>query len=478
MIHAPSQPSSSTGEGEVRERAPIPSPLEGEGREGGDGAALIARLEAVPFSRWHTKARIVMGSATFFDAFDALSLAFVLPILSGLWHLSSVEIGFLISASYVGQLAGALIFGQLAERYGRVRSAAAAVAIMSVMSLGCILAGNFLALFLCRLVQGVGVGGEMPVAAAYVSELSRAKGRGRFFLLYEMIFPVGLMMAGQTGAWIVPLAGWQIMFLIGGIPGLAICLLLLRLPESPRWLIAQGRLAEAERIVAEVEASTPLRLPPEARLVRSLPAEPQRSRWRELLSPAYRHRTLIVWVLWASAFLVANSLNNWMPTLYRTVYGLGLPQALRAASLNNVAQVAVLLVCAFTIDRIGRRNWMVAAFAVGAALLAVLSLADKGVVMVMVLATLSYGVIGSCNAVVYLYTPEIYPTRLRAIGTGVATSWLRLASAIGPALVGFMVGEGGIGAVFVLFAGVAVIGALAASQMIETRGRQLEEIAA
>ena len=449
---------------------------EPEGRD--EAAALIARLEAVPFSRWHMRARIVMGSATFFDAFDALSLAFVLPILSRLWHLSAAEIGYLISASYIGQLAGAVIFGHLAEKFGRVRSAAAAVAIMSVMSLVCILAGGFASLFLCRLVQGIGVGGEMPVAAAYVSELSRAQGRGRFFLLYEMIFPVGLMMAGQTGAWIVPLYGWQVMFLIGGIPGLVICLLLLRLPESPRWLITHGRLAAAERIVEEVEASTPERLPPATRLVRSLAAEPQESRWRELLSPVFRRRTLVVWALWATAFLIANSLNNWMPTLYRDVYGLALPQALRAASLTNVAQVAVLLVCAFVIDRIGRRNWMVAAFALGAVLLGVLSVTADGVVEVMVLATLSYGVIGSCNAVVYLYTPEIYPTRLRAIGTGLATSWLRLASAVGPTLVGFLVTEGGIALVFALLGGVGILGALAATQMIETRGRQLKEIAA
>ena len=323
-----------------------------------------------------------MGSATFFDAFDALSLAFVLPVLIGLWHLSPVEIGFLISASYVGQLAGALIFGQLAEKHGRVRSAAAAVAIMSVMSLGCILASSFVALFLCRLVQGIGVGGEMPVAATYISELSRAQGRGRFFLLYEMIFPVGLMAAGQVGAWLVPLYGWQIMFLIGGIPGLIIFLLLLRLPESPRWLIGHGRLAEAERIIRDVEASTPVRLPARSppvssTMVASALGEPRRGRWRELLSPIYRRRTLIVWVLWASAFLVANSLNNWMPTLYRTVYGLGLQDALRAASLNNVAQVAVLLVCAFVIDRIGRRNWMMAAFVAGGVVLAVLSVASQ-----------------------------------------------------------------------------------------------------
>jgi putative MFS transporter len=91
---------------------------------------------------------------------------------------------------------------------------------------------------------------------------------------------------------------------------------------------------------------------------------------------------------------------------------------------------------------------------------------------------LSYGLIGSSNAVLYLYTPEIYPTRMRAIGTGVATSWLRLASAVGPALVGYMVGAVGIGAVFLMFAAVGIIGAFAAARMIETRGQRLEEIAA
>jgi len=95
----------------------------------------------------------------------------------------------------------------------------------------------------------------------------------------------------------------------------------------------------------------------------------------------------------------------------------------------------------------------------------------------MLLATLSYGIIGSANAVIYLYTPEIYPTRMRAIGTGLGTSWLRIASALGPAAVGVMVGATGIGSVFWMFAGVSVIGALAATRMIETRDRRLEDIA-
>src|SRR6478735_5154251 len=103
---------------------------------------LIARLENVPFSRWHAKARIVVGSATFFDAFDALSLAFALPVLIRLWHLTPTQSGILIGAGYIGQLVGALLFGRLAAKFGRIPSTAAAVALMSVMSFGCAMAGS------------------------------------------------------------------------------------------------------------------------------------------------------------------------------------------------------------------------------------------------------------------------------------------------------------------------------------------------
>ena len=431
-----------------------------------------------------------MGSATFFDAFDALSLAFVLPVLVGLWEISAVQIGWLIAAGYFGQFAGALFFGAIAERYGRIISAAGATALMSLMSLACALAGNFPALLALRLVQGIGVGGEVPVAAVYINELSKARGRGRFFLLYEMIFPVGLMITGQVGALVVPLFGWQMMFLIGGVPGLIITGLLLRLRESPRWLISKGRMDEAEAIIEEIEASAalgtpaaqdeaPREKPQVARTeTRAVPAADNRTRWAELLSPFYRRRTVVVWTLWASAFFITNGLNNWMPTLYNQVYGLSIAQSLRAGTLNNIAQVAILLGCAFAIDRIGRRHWATACFVAGAVLLAALgSFASGTVTAVIVLVTLSYGIVGSVNAVLYLYTPEVYPTRMRAIGTGSATCWLRLASAAGPLLVGYFVAGQGTAAVFLMFAVVGVVGAVAATFMLETRNRRLEDIA-
>ena len=439
-------------------------------------AELIARIESVPFSRWHIRPRVIMGSATFFDAFTALSLASATPVLVQLWHLTPGEVGYLLAASYFGQFAGALIFGWLGERIGRVMSATYAALIMAVVSLACAFSGNFFQMFVCRIIQGIGVGGEMPVAATYINELSRAHGRGRFFLLYELIFPIGFLAAAVAGAQLVPVYGWNILFLLGTVPGLIITYMVSRLPESPRWLIRKGRYAEAETIIRSLEASTSKRSPVAAQPVSV--AASQKSRWSELFSPFYRRRTLIVWAIWATAYGVTNGLNNWMPTLYNTVYHLPLQASLNFALLTNATQILVLLVCIFVIDRIGRKTWMTVSFVIGGLLLLPLGLfgADD-VTRVVIFVTLSYGVMSTINTVLYLYTPEIYPTRMRAIGTAAGTCWLRLASAAGPLVVGVMMVSHGISSVFLMFAGVALVGAIAATQMIETRNRRLEDIA-
>ncbi|MBI0579939.1 MFS transporter [Neobacillus cucumis] len=434
---------------------------------------LIGRIESVPFSRWHIKPRVIMGSATFFDAYDALSLAFVLPVLIGLWKLTPGQIGILISSGYLGQAVGAVFFGWLAERFGRTFSAKWTILLMSIMSIACMFAGNFHFLLLFRFIQGIGVGGEVPVGAAYINELSRAHGRGRFFMLYEMIFPLGLMLTSQIGTLVVPSFGWKWMFLIGGIGGFIVFFLMFTLRESPRWLISKGRYDEAERVIEEIEASTEQRMP-----VTVAPQTAVKGNWKELFSPFYRGRTLIVWTLWFTAYFVSNGLNNWLPSLYKTVYHLPLQESLRAASVTNIVQTIAVFACALLIDRIGRKRWATIAFLVAALLLTTLWVVGaKTPASVIYLGSTAYGAMGTITVLLYLYTPEIYPTRMRAIGTAFATAWLRLASAIAPAVLGFILGAKGISAVFILFAGVAVIGAVLAWRMIETREKTLEEIA-
>src|SRR6185503_16079353 len=287
-----------------------------EGSSGGAAASgalnpaeLLARMESVPFTRWHIWPRVIIGSATFFDAFTALALASAMPVLVREWGLTPLDVGFLLTATYLGQCVGALLFGWLGERFGRIRPAAYATLIMALGSLVCAFTGNFWELFICRVVQGIGVGGEMPVAATYINELSRAHGRGRFFLLYELIFPLGFLAAGLLGARLVPIYGWQSLFILGTVPGIIITFLVLKLPESPRWLIRKGRLAEAEAIVRQIEASTSERTPVEPAAA-PLSAQAQKTRWSELFSPVYLHRTLIVWAIWATAYGVTNGLNN------------------------------------------------------------------------------------------------------------------------------------------------------------------------
>jgi putative MFS transporter len=378
-----------------------------------------------------------------------------------------------------------LFFGWFAERQGRIRSAALAIGLMSLMGIVCAFAGSFWMLLAFRVLQGIGLGGEVPVAATYINELSRANGRGRFFMLYELIFPVGLMVTGFLGSWVVPTYGWRVMLLLGTVPGLFTALLVSRLPESPRWLINKGRFDDAERVIEQMESSTPLRMAavlappaPVDPVVIVAPVAPTRGRLRELFSPVYRHRTLIVWGLWATSYFIANGVNNWVPTLYRTVYQLPLGDALKAASVNNVVQVVATIICALIIDAVGRRAFTVVSFLVATVTFGILAtVAGIQIVGVIALISLGYGMIGATNTLLYLYTPEIYPTRIRAVATSVATAWLRLASAIAPAMVGYVVSTEGITVMFGIFAAVGIGGAVFAKFMIETRGRTLEQIA-
>src|SRR5215831_3048752 len=160
---------------------------------------ILARIERLPLSSWQIRTRIIVGTATFFDAFDALAITYVLPVVVPAWHLTPGAISWLISAGFVGQLVGALFGGALAERIGRRPMIVAAVLWFGVFSLACGWAWNYESLLALRVLQGLGLGAEVPVAATYISELAAAKGRGRFVLLFELVFPIGLVAVAVMG---------------------------------------------------------------------------------------------------------------------------------------------------------------------------------------------------------------------------------------------------------------------------------------
>lgn len=445
-------------------------------------ASLLARIERTEVSPWHVRALLVMGSATFFDAFDVLAIAYVLPSLIGIWKLAPRTIGVLISSSFIGQIVGALFFGWLAERIGRLRCAKLTIALYSLMSLLCAVSWNIPSLLLFRTIQGIGLGGEVPVAAAYINEISRAKGRGRFFLLYQLIFPIGLVGASLLGYWLVPLFGWRTMFLIGGLPAILVFVLFAGniLPESPRWLVSKGRFEEAELVVGQMEsaarssgaviASAPEPMP-------IAPAPRRETSRLELFRGIYRLRTIVVWFIWITTYFVTYGVNTWLPTIFRTYYKYSVADALRYGVIINLAGLAGAFCCAMLVDHLGRRPWFILAYTLGAAPLIAIWLRGAGNPReVIVLVAISFTFISGNSMLVYLYTTEIYPTRLRSLGTGAASAWLRVASAAGPAIVGFALTGYGVSGVFLLFGMISLAGAAISFGTVETRERALEEI--
>ena len=441
---------------------------------------IAARIERLPISPWHLKLRVIMGIALFFDAFDALAIAYVLPVLIGMWKLAPAQIGLLISAGFAGQLVGAIFFGWLAERVGRIYGAVWTIGIFSVFSVVCAFSWSFESMLVFRFIQGLGLGGEVPIAAAYIGEIAKADKRGRFFLLYQVIFAIGLAGVAVVATWVVPNLGWQWMFYIGAVPAVIALILRRMLPESPRWLASRGRLDEADRtmraIEEEVSRGTGKALPP---LPSNIPPiSRNRARWAELFAGGYARRTLPIWVMWFCAYLVTYGIAGWLPTVYRTVFKLPVQEALRYTMVTPVIGVIAALACAFFIDKTGRKPWFSAAFLLGSVPLFALAFGGASTPFnVMILSTASWFFITTISLGLYLYSSEIYPTRVRALGTGTGTAWVRLASIIGPFVVGMILPASGLGGVFLMFAVAALVGGIVTLLFgMETRGKTLEEL--
>src|SRR5215469_3172904 len=240
--------------------------------EHGDMRHVAARLERLPYCSWHFKMRLIICTAWIFDAFDSVAIAYVLPVLIGLWHLSPQQIGSLISIGFAGQLVGALCFGWIAERWGRLNSMIITLLLFTLAALACAFATNYETLLGLRFIQGIGLGGEVPLMAAYVNEFAKATNRGRFSVSIQVLFSIALFFVALTGVWAVPHLGWQSLFVIGAIPALLALPLRFILPESPRWLASQGRFVEADAALGRIEAIAAREGKVPAPLPASLPA--------------------------------------------------------------------------------------------------------------------------------------------------------------------------------------------------------------
>ncbi|MFD5041594.1 MFS transporter [Streptomyces sp. NPDC058377] len=442
--------------------------------------SIAARLERLPHSRWHVKVRFLIGAVTFFEAFDQLLAASALPVLMKEWNLSTGQATFAVTSASIGMLLGALAAGWLGDRIGRVRTVALGVAVTGLASLAVAFSGTIEMFSLFRFLQGLGIGGVVPVAATYINEIARSDKRGRFVLLYEMIFPAGLAAATLLAVWVVPAFGWRAMFLVGALPVVIGAMLPRHVEESPRWLLSRGRTAEAEaaiaRIEAEVARATAEELP--APVPSADPPNEPKGTLTDLFRGRYLRRTAVLSGLWFVAYYVNHGISTWLPSLYTKEFGLDLTTALVYTLVSNVTGLLGTFVVAMLIDRIGRRPALIGAFVGTVLSLTVLALAGAtsgGQVALFASCTTFF--LYAINAGLYLYSPELYPTSNRAKGAAFGGLWNRFGVILGPVAVGAVIGAGGgLALVFAQLAMVGAVGAVIAWFAVETKGRTLEEL--
>ncbi|MCW3604665.1 MFS transporter [Burkholderia cenocepacia] len=444
--------------------------------------AIIARLERLPANSMQIRARVLIGTATFFDGFDVITIAATLPLLIHKWGLLPTQIGMLIASGAIGQLIGAFLFPALAEKHGRVKAIAWSSAVIGITSIACGFAPTFEVFVLLRILQGLGLGGELPVAATYINEITRAHGRGRFVLLYEIVFPIGLLVSMALGAWLVPRFGWEIMYFVGGLPLILSLVLTHLVPESPRWLASRGRLAEAGRAVGVFEGSVRGELPPVTQVAAfdELVRQHPKRRMSDLFSAAYRKRTLAVATLWATCGFIQYGLSTWLPTIYKNFYHAPLQLALNLAVIGSVMGVLGSLASALLVDKLGRKPVIVWSFVLCALSLALAGIYHaSSVYVVAIFCSLSLGLMASGFITAYVYTPEQYPTSIRASGCGLGSAWLKIASFVAPMVVPHAIIGGNLAPAFYLIGVVPLIAALTVHFVgIETKGKVLEALEA
>ncbi|MDG6930197.1 MAG: MFS transporter [Nitrososphaerota archaeon] len=445
----------------------------------------LSMLEAAPPRSYLTRLIALLGTGTFFDSYDAIVIGSVLPVLISVFSLSSTYAGLLIAITYVGEFLGAIVFGYISEKYGRKTAYIVSIIEYSVFFVITAAAASFGMLLALRLLSGLGLGGEVPVAAAMVNEFAGTKKRGKLVLLYQSVFPWGFLIAPLLASFIYSYVGvalgWRVLFLIGIIPLIAGIASIFALWESPRWLINRGKYESAQRVINALGTG-------KAQLnLEGVDLKPKPPRFSELFSRQYRIRTALVWAMWFTAYFINYGMLTWLPTLYVKVGGLPLHLSLMMTALVSGLILIVTYIVVAVIDAVGRKPLAITGFTIALAGLAygsVMTLAyhDAGWQVLLTTSALTgVGITGIIALLLYVYTSELYPTRMRSWGTSVGSSILRVATVISTYLVGaiFAASYGylGMGHVFVMFAVIALAGLVLVTLFgIETKRRLLEAI--
>jgi putative MFS transporter len=433
------------------------------------------RLDRLPNSKFHRRMLVLIGLGIFFDTVE---IAMQNSILGTLVHegWSTLQLNAMfISGTFAGVALGAAMAGWLGDKFGRKFSYQFNLLIFGLGSLACAFAPSMPWLIGLRTVTGIGLGAEWVVGYSIIAEFLPPKSRGRATAIVGFASMTAGFFASGAAYFIIPNLGWRWMFIIAGLCALFVWYLRKNLPESPRWLEANGRPEEAERVLAAIEAEVAreVALPP--------PAPPAAAPVGQvsmavLFSRPVIRRTLLVILINVVIGITNYGFNTWLSTFF-VKQGLGLEAALRYQTIISFGGVCGPLLAVWLADIVGRKNGIAisAVLAAGAALgfsfvsapAAVLATGFCLTAFTLLLMTLS----------IAIYGPELFPTEYRMRGSGLGQFAGRITAMMAPYPILYLYSNWGIaGASALPVISLLILAAVMVLFGVETRRKSLETL--
>ena len=426
----------------------------------------------------HSWLGVIMALLTLFDGYDTFNPAYVIHFVMQPWGLAPGQAGLLVSSGLIGFLFGAAAHGLIADRYGRRLTLLGGLWITSAFTVATPLLGNsFVPFCLFRVLTGMGLGVLLPLATTYINELTPRRVANTFSLCSVAFgWAAGGTLAGIVGVLLTPAFGWKVLYWIGTLSIPLTIVLHFVLPESVRFLAAQGRTEEIRALLSRLRPERAALY--EGAHLQAPPAPAQESHIATLLAPRYRRTTVTIW---SAAFLSLFSifgLTGWIPTVmmqrgetFAASFGFG--------ALMQVMSFLGALACGYLADRRGAsREALSTWWAVGG--LAVLALIPFQIHLINIAAVAAAGffILGA-QFVLNNFAARSYETNVRATGVGMMLSVGRVGAILGP----FVAGElqqffHGPTVMFLIVGAAAMVDAAAIASLTADRSSTLDPIEA
>jgi AAHS family 4-hydroxybenzoate transporter-like MFS transporter len=393
-------------------------------------------LEHQPFGALQLRVVLLCAFVQAFDGFDLGTIGMAAPSLIKAWGVLPKDFTIAFVMSSVGILVGALASGPLGDRFGRKPLLIISTAFIGTFSVLSAFTWSVDSITAMRFLTGIGIGGAMPATVALTADYSPISRRATLLMLMFCGNTIGGFLGGQLVAQILPIFGWQSIFLAGGIPPLVLFpILLVWLPESPRFLIAHRPDTPATQdILRKVGVSAQAAA---TKLVDVATSDPV----RQLFAGGLALTTMLIWVVFFANLLNLYLFGYWMPTVLN-LSGLKPESAVFYASMFPLGGILSCALLGPMIDRFGAPKVLAASFASGVIFVLAVGLASLPAPFIGIpIFGAGAAIIGSqlgANAMV----AGLYPARIRSTGIGWALGIGRVGAIVGPVIGGTLLGFG------------------------------------